>query len=223
MTRVYLIRHAEAEGNVSRRFHGFFNSNITPNGEKQLENLAKRFENIEFDCAYSSDLTRTIKTAKAVIGNRDIELIKLPQLREINGGDWEDREWRYIVDTYPSIFEDFTKGEYKMHLPGGESAQELMDRISSAILKIVSENRKKRIVIACHGMAIKSFLCFAHKMPVSMMKTIMWCDNTAVSIMDFDSDNNITFIAENDSSHLSDDISTVTKQKWWQEDRSKIK
>ena len=43
MTKLYLIRHAEAEGNVFRRMHGQYNSSITPNGMRQIEALQKRF------------------------------------------------------------------------------------------------------------------------------------------------------------------------------------
>ena len=36
-TTVYIIRHAEAEGNVYRRIHGQYDSRITPNGLRQVE------------------------------------------------------------------------------------------------------------------------------------------------------------------------------------------
>ena len=59
MTKLYLIRHAEAEGNVFRRMHGQYNSSITPNGMRQIEALQKRFENVPVDAVYASDLIRT--------------------------------------------------------------------------------------------------------------------------------------------------------------------
>ena len=34
MTTIYLIRHGEAEGNLYRRIHGQFDSNITPLGKR---------------------------------------------------------------------------------------------------------------------------------------------------------------------------------------------
>ena len=43
MTTVYLIRHAEAEGNVYRRCHGQYDSLLTPRAYEQLPCLAKRF------------------------------------------------------------------------------------------------------------------------------------------------------------------------------------
>ena len=49
MTTVYLIRHAEAEGNVYRRCHGQYDSLLTPRAYEQLPCLAKRFEDVPLD------------------------------------------------------------------------------------------------------------------------------------------------------------------------------
>ena len=43
MTTVYLVRHAEAEGNVYRRCHGQYDSLLTERGLKQLPYLADRW------------------------------------------------------------------------------------------------------------------------------------------------------------------------------------
>ena len=66
MTEIYLIRHGQAEGNVMRRFHGHYNSSLTPMGFRQVELLKKRFDSVHVDACYSSDLTRTSFTAQAV-------------------------------------------------------------------------------------------------------------------------------------------------------------
>ncbi len=55
-TAVYIIRHAEAEGNVYRRCHGQYNALLTTRAYKQLPYLAKRFENVPLAAVYSSDL-----------------------------------------------------------------------------------------------------------------------------------------------------------------------
>lgn len=52
-TTVYIIRHAEAEGNVYRRCHGQYNALLTTRAYKQLPYLAKRFENVPLTAVYS--------------------------------------------------------------------------------------------------------------------------------------------------------------------------
>ena len=90
MTRIYIIRHAEAEGNLYRRIHGQYNSLVTPLGYRQIEALEKRFQDIHLDAVYSSDLFRTQTTAKALYLPKGLPLQLEPGLREISMGDWED-------------------------------------------------------------------------------------------------------------------------------------
>ena len=59
MTTLYLIRHAEAEGNLYRRIHGWYDALITDNGYRQIKALEGRFSEVPVDAVYSSDLFRT--------------------------------------------------------------------------------------------------------------------------------------------------------------------
>lgn len=65
MTEIYIVRHAEAEGNTNRMFQGSVDTNISENGEKQLERLMKRALDFDVDKIYSSPLKRAQKTAEA--------------------------------------------------------------------------------------------------------------------------------------------------------------
>ena len=67
MTKIYLIRHAEAEGNLYRRIHGQYNSLVTDNGYSQIAALEHRFADIHVDAVYASDLFRPMTTAGAII------------------------------------------------------------------------------------------------------------------------------------------------------------
>lgn len=77
MGEIYIIRHAEAEGNRYRRIHGHTDTNVTKNGLRQIEALQKRFENAEIHAVYSSDLTRTCRTAMAIAQPRGLEIRKI--------------------------------------------------------------------------------------------------------------------------------------------------
>ena len=66
MTTIYLVRHAQAEGNLYRRFHGHFNTTLTATGQQQLPYLSRRVADIPLSAVYSSDLTRARRTAEAI-------------------------------------------------------------------------------------------------------------------------------------------------------------
>ena len=83
MTRIYLIRHAEAEGNLYRIAQGQSNSILTDRGWRQVKALEKRFADIQIDAVYSSDLYRTCATASALYQPRNLPLHRTKALREI--------------------------------------------------------------------------------------------------------------------------------------------
>ena len=53
MTQIYLVRHAEAEGNLYRRIHGHYDSLITVLGYRQCAAFAHRLEYIHVYAVYS--------------------------------------------------------------------------------------------------------------------------------------------------------------------------
>ena len=60
------------------------------------------------------------------------------------------------------------------------------ERMKRAVLEIAEKNQGKQICITSHGCAIRNFLCWAMGKPIEKINEVDWCDNTAVSIIDFD-------------------------------------
>ena len=93
MTRIYLVRHAQAEGNLYRRAHGSYDSLVTPQVYAQIEALKKRFTDVSVDVVYSSPRYRARTTAAAIYMPKNIPMYVLNELHEVNCGPWEDRTW----------------------------------------------------------------------------------------------------------------------------------
>ena len=109
MTRIYIVRHAEAEGNLYRRIHGQYDSLVTPQGYRQIEALERRFQDIHIDAVYSSDLYRTRMTAKAIYRPKGLPLRLEPGLREIAMGRWEDETWAGGARSDPEEMSRFSR------------------------------------------------------------------------------------------------------------------
>lgn len=109
MTTIYLIRHAEAEGNIFRRAHGWYDSSVTRNGLRQIEALKKRFENVPVDAVYASDLIRTCTTAGAVYRPKGLALHREPRFREVGMGVWEDVPFGQLAYDEPEKLLLFTQ------------------------------------------------------------------------------------------------------------------
>lgn len=209
MTKIYLVRHAEAEGNVYRRIHGQYDSRITPNGLRQVEALRARFQDIPIDACYTSDLNRTCVTARAVYLPKGLELRRDRRFREVDLGRWEDIPFGWLERFEPERMTQFNKEPQLWSVKDSETFPEYTQRFLTALREAAEENDGKTIAVFTHGCVLRGvqYLLGGNEWPP-------YCDNTALSLLDYE---NGAFQIEylNDSSHLSDEISTFARQKWW--------
>lgn len=215
MTRIYLIRHAEAEGNLYRRLHGWYNSIITGNGYRQIAALEERFRGVQIDAVYSSDLFRTCTTASAIYKSRGLELKTRRALREIHVGEWEDLPFAEVVQHYPEEFQRFNTNHPDYRCAGSETFAQVRQRAGDAILAIARENPGKTVAVFSHGVAIRNSL--ARFMGCSLEETaekVPHGDNTAVALLEVEGDR-VKVVYFNDNSHLTEEISTFARQLWW--------
>ena len=219
MTKIYIIRHAEADGNLYRRAHGQFDGLITPDGLRQIEALKDRFAEVPIDAVYASDLYRTRKTAEAIYKPKALPLHTRRELREISLGAWEDRPWGQIVREDPDRMHDFSFAPWRFAADGGETMSEVSERIYKAVLNIAKENEGKDVAVVSHGMAIRALMARLEGLPPEKMTQIPHCDNTAVALLEFDGEKP-KVVFRNDNFHLDKKISTFAKQKWWRSPES---
>ena len=201
MTRIYVIRHAQAEGNLYRISQGQSNSGITERGWKQIEELRKRFEDIHIDAVYSSDLYRTCATAGAIYLPKKLPLQKRKDLREIYVGDWEGMTWGDIARKYPEKMKNFSTHLDKWHVDGAETPEQVRDRVVAAVREIAAENDGKTVAVFSHGCAIRILLGTLEGMSIAELGRVPCGDNTAVSLIEADGDQ-LKVVFRDDNSHL---------------------
>jgi probable phosphoglycerate mutase len=221
VTKIYLIRHAEAEGNLYRRGQGQYDGAVTPRGYLQIKALAEHFRNIHIDAVFSSDLSRTIDTAGAITKSRGLELQIIPGLRELNMGAWEDVPWGNLEFDQPEQMQNFNSDLTNWIIDGAESIKELTERITATVKEIANGHGDKTIAIVSHGMAIRALLCVYSGLGLGQISEISHPDNTAVSLLEYDG-SGFKIIFTSDNSHLTDEISTFAKQ-GWEEDEGGVK
>ena len=133
MTTIYLIRHAEAEGNLYRIAQGQDNSILTDLGWQQIRALERRFAQIPVDAVYASDLYRTCATASAIYRPKGLPLHRRRDLREICVGVWEQKTWGEIARRDPEQLEDFNHRLHLWHVEGAETPQAVQARMLAAV------------------------------------------------------------------------------------------
>lgn len=217
MTKIYLIRHAEADGNFYRRIHGQYNSRLTPRGYQQIDALAERFRNEKIDALYSSDLFRTMTTATAITRYHP-ELIIVPDenLREINMGCLEDLPWGNAFHYYPEAMMMFSTDPDRFLVDGAESFPHLKKRITNEVVRIAEKHDNQTIAIVTHGMAIRSLISGVFGIPSEEISRILHGDNTCVALCVLHN-GSLGVEYYNDNTHLTESLSTFANQTWWKE------
>ena len=212
MTKVYIVRHAEAEGNLYRRLHGHYDGDLTENGLRQVTALEERFRPIHLDAVYSSDLRRCKKTARALYEHKNLPLRLDTGLREMKMGEWEGKPWGELGRTEADMVAKFHACSPDFRAPGGESFEELRERVSGTILRLAAKHEGQTIGIATHYLALRSALSVFHGCRVEEMNAVIpRCDNTGVSLLEIEG-GRVNILFECDNSHLPPELSTLGRQ-----------
>ena len=206
MTEIYMVRHCEAMGNVMRLFQGSSDFDISETGSKQLEYLKKRFKDIPIDRVYTSPLIRARKTAQAVIGERDLEPIDEKGLIELDGGIVEGKPFIETFNSIPGLADTWDNHPEDFAPEGGEKMRDAYERIWNTVKKIAAENAGKTVACTTHGGVTRWLLCRLLKGDIKKLSEMPWSENTAVTLIRFDSELNPEVVFYNDISHLPEGL-----------------
>lgn len=155
MGKLYLIRHALPDFPPgTRRCVGFTDVPLGTLGELQAIVLGEYMKDIPLQAVFCSDLSRAIQTASAISPNPTI----MPELREMNAGDWDGLFFDEIRQRWPEIYEK--RGiDPNYPIPGAELPEQGQRRFRDAVEAILRQTEGD-IAIASHCTVMQSFLSF---------------------------------------------------------------
>ena len=81
---LYIVRHGTTDWNAQKRFQGAQDIDLNEKGRVLAAELGKRLdsEGLDFDCIYSSPLSRAYETACLIRGHKTYPIIKNQLLTE---------------------------------------------------------------------------------------------------------------------------------------------
>jgi broad specificity phosphatase PhoE len=86
--RLILVRHGETRWNRENRVVGHIGIALNSNGRRQVELLAKKFENDSVSAIYSSPLKRARETAAAIARFHRLKVMEDDAFKEMTPGKW---------------------------------------------------------------------------------------------------------------------------------------
>ncbi|KAJ8258679.1 hypothetical protein COCON_G00176910 [Conger conger] len=150
---IYLCRHGESEHNVQGRLGG--DSELSPRG-KEFSHALRGFieEQRLLDLkVWTSQLRRTIQTAEEL----GVPYEQWKILNEIDAGVCEEMTYEMIQDTLPEEFALRDQDKYHYRYPGGESYQDLVQRLEPVIMEL---ERQGNVLVICHQAVMRCLLAY---------------------------------------------------------------
>ena len=205
VTKLYLVRHGQSDGNAEGRFGGHGPTPLSPLGLRQAENTAKLLAKEGVNAIYSSDLHRALQTAEPLSQLTGIPVIPSPAFRERNVGVLEGLTFDESKQTFPKDYYALVNRNVHHVITEGESYRHLLRRSTTQLWEILRDHMGGRIAIYSHTGAI----CF---MTLHLMGAIRrdtkqtpWIvtSNCGINRFEIRGRNNVRILALNDTRHLS--------------------
>jgi probable phosphoglycerate mutase len=163
-TRLYLIRHAQSQGNTGEDLTTG-DPDLTDVGRMQAQRLARRLAGQRLDAVYASPLRRTQETAAFIADACGLDVIPKADLREIELGQ-ADTDIRLLPpETQAEVAEKINRLGTWDAFPGSEGSAAARKRVRRVIDEICLERPGRRIAIVSHAGFIQTFVSVVLDIP----------------------------------------------------------
>ncbi|EAF1232687.1 2,3-diphosphoglycerate-dependent phosphoglycerate mutase [Listeria monocytogenes] len=190
--KLVLIRHGQSEWNKLNLFTGWHDVDLSQEGVVEAMTAGKRIKEagLEFDVAFTSVLTRAIKTLNYVLEESDqmwvpvhkswrlnerhygaLQCLNKQETAEKYGAD-QVQKWRRSYDTLPPLLEENDERQAKNDrryqlldthaIPAGENLKVTLERVIPYWMDTIAPEIKegRRVVIAAHGNSLRALVKF---------------------------------------------------------------
>lgn len=196
--RIYLFRHGATDLSLPPvRMVGRLDPPLNPLGLKQAEEMARRAEGFNARSLLSSPLRRSLMTAEVISRRIGLEVQVVPDLKEIDYGEWEGKPLKEIEKD--PRFLAFRSDPERNPPPGGEGIREVAQRVLRSLLEMGKGLKGPAIVIG-HRTTNRLLLCLALGAPLSKYRKIGQ-DLACLNVLEM-GEGGIFALTINDTCHL---------------------
>jgi len=159
---LYFVRHGEAVSNRDNRFGGWSDAPLTDLGHRQAIAAAGEMRRRAPTVLVTSDLARARQTAQPIADMLGLEPRLEPGLRERSLGVFDGLSFAEAETRYPDMWKSLTSRDPDAVPDGGELADVVFGRVSSAIERILTDHAGERVAVVTHGLALFhafSYIC----------------------------------------------------------------
>ena len=158
MGMIYLIRHAEPQFDnghgVTRdpegpRYYGAMDLELSREGREHAASLKEPLEHLRESTLITSSMRRAQHTAELIFPEKPYRVER--DFREIDLREWEGRTFQEVKEEDGKAFEERWNHMDTFRSPGGESFQDLRERVIPAFRALLEKELPSPLVITAHG------------------------------------------------------------------------
>lgn len=152
MSSLWLLRHGETAWSREGRFCGHRDEALTPGGRAQGRAVGEALAGSAFEAIWTSDLRRTIETARLALAAMGSEAVATPdaRLRELDFGEMEGLRW----DNLDAERREALLAFDTFAAPGGGSVAAMRERVRAFVRGLGTG----RHLVVTHGGVIRVLL-----------------------------------------------------------------
>lgn len=206
--RFFVIRHGETAWNVEGRFQGQRDTELNERGLRQADLLGERLAGRDFEAVLTSPLKRAAETARRASVHCTVgEFLKVPELTEINHGDWEGRLADDIAETWPDEMRRWHTEPHTVKMPGagGESLEDIRRRAVPAV-EAAAARYSGDVLLSSHDATLKVLLCWWLDAPLSSFFRLQ-IPNCSITVVEAGRGRAPRLLLMGDAAHLGDPFS----------------
>ncbi|MHC5279184.1 histidine phosphatase family protein [Listeria kieliensis] len=213
---LYLTRHGETMFNKMERIQGWSDTPLTEPGREVAKSLGRGLD-LKFDAVYTSDLRRTVETARLVLQESKQTHLKetmLKDLRELCFGEYEGLPSADMFDAvlthlgYESgergmaqtSFAEIIAGVCELDTTNTAETWEAMEaRVKNALETIIQREEseeEKHILVVAHGLTINTAISL-----IAPEKVNPLLENASMTTLLYE-DNSLTVQTVGDTSYI---------------------
>jgi broad specificity phosphatase PhoE len=201
--RLIFVRHGETPWNVTLQYQGQANVPLNERGREQARRAAERLRRLEVSALYSSDVARAWETAEIIGAALGRTPRPMPEIREIDVGQWEGHTPEELYRRFPDHMAEFKRDPARTVRLGGESYAQLQARALLALQQIQEAHQQGETVVAVsHGGTIRALLCHVIGLDLAQFGR-MWLDNGSLTEFRLGR-NGWRLMRLNDAAHVED-------------------
>ncbi|WP_371174245.1 bifunctional RNase H/acid phosphatase [Buchananella felis] len=211
-TTIVMVRHGVTPMTIAGEFSGGSEPgpDLTQAGREQVASSARFVARIGQDMwpdspapsvFLASPMTRTLTTARILAEPFGGQVEVDEDFREAHLGHWQAKTASYIEEHWPGGLEEWVTTPHVRPPGGGESLQDVYDRVIPALRRVVSEHAGKTVVIATHNVVLRAALGASLRMAGRDWRTIRTVP-AAVSVIEHYSDGRLLVSALGVPPHL---------------------